>query len=223
MTKKSILGFARGRFIFLAAAMPVLITSAVLTRQPWYELLLALFSVVTLMYLAEGRRAGPACGIFFCLGNGALFFSRQVYGLAVFNTLFGAPVYLFSLIAWSRNQSSNKTVTVKRLSVKQWLLVFCASAMLFLGLFWLLLQVGSNNAALDALTLALFGPALLLLLLRYLEQWILHLCGNFAAMTIWIVAAMGDIHNLNFVVVSVVAAAVNIIGLFSWLELRKEK
>jgi len=222
MTKPSILGFGRRRFVFVVAAMPVLILSGVLTRQPWYETLLALYSVVTLMYLAEGKRAGAACGILFCLGNGALFLSRGVWGLAVFNGLIAAPVYLFSLIAWGRNQNKqNHTVQVKQLTGKQWPLVAGAGAVIFTGLLFLLEHAGSNNPVFDALTLALFMPALVLLLLRYVENWILHLAGNFSAMAIWIISTIDDPMNFNFVVISAVAAAVNVIGLATWLKLKQ--
>jgi len=223
MTKQSILGFGRGRFIFVVASMPLLVASGLLTNQPWHEILLALYSVVTLMYLAEGKRAGAACGIFFCLGHGALFFTRGVWGLAVFNALFAAPIYLFSFIAWGRHKSEDgSTVEVKRLSWKGRGFVLCISAALFVGLFFLLRTVGSANVVLDALTLAVFTPALVLLRGRYLENWLLHLVGNTAAMMIWIINTVQDFMNFNFVLIGAVAVAVNVIGFVTWVKLGRE-
>ena len=229
MTKQTILGFGRGRFVFVVGAMPLLIASGLLTAQPWHEILLALYSVVTLMYLAEGRRAGAACGIFFCLGHGALFFTRGVWGLAVFNALFAAPVYLFSFIAWGRNirrqEAGNRdqgVVDVKRLTIKGRALVLCVSAALFAGLFLLLRAVGSANAPLDAFTLAVFAPALVLLRGRYLENWVLHFLGNAAAMSIWIINTVQDFMNFNFVLIGAVAVAVNVIGFVTWLKLGRK-
>jgi len=223
MTQKTILGFGRKRFIFVAASIPVLLASGLLTGQPWYEILLALFSVITLMYLAEGKRVGVACGIFFTLGHGALFFSRGVWGLAAFNALFAAPIYVFSLIAWGRHQNdTSHTVQVKQLSWKHRALILGVIAALFAGFFLLLRAINSNNALLDAATLSLFAPAIILLRGRYIENWVLHLAGNLTATAIWVVAATQDILNFNFVLIGAVATVVNVIGLMSWVRLRKE-
>ena len=223
MTKQSILGFGRGRFVFVVSSMPLLVASGVLTGQPWHEILLALYSVVTLMYLAEGKRAGAACGIFFCLGHGALFFTRGVWGLAVFNALFATPVYLFSFIAWGKHKSEDSnTVQVKRLSWKGRGLVLCVSAGLFVGLFLLLRHVGSANAMLDAVTLAVFAPALVLLRGRYLENWVLHLAGNATATTIWVINTVQDVMNFNFVLIGAVAVTVNVIGFVTWWKLGRK-
>jgi len=119
MHKKTVLGIRLDRFIFVLASAPVLIACGILTGQPWYETALAVYSVLALMVLAEGRRGGPAFGIAFCLAYGALFFSKQTYGLAFFNTFFGASVYVFSLISWGKHKSGG-AIEVKRLPPKGW-------------------------------------------------------------------------------------------------------
>jgi len=203
--------------------MPVLVAGALITQQPWVELLLALFSVVTLMLLAGGRRLGAAFGVPFCAGNGLLFFSREVYGLAVFNGLIAAPVYLISFIAWGRHKSGDgSTVTIKRLSKKQWALTVLASAAVFCGGFFILRATGSAQPALDAFTLAMFMPALLLLQQRYVENWILHITGNVVSAVIWLLATLQDPMNFNFLLITCTATVINIMGLIGWLKLDKD-
>jgi len=227
MTRKSILGFAPGRFIFVVASMPALVACGVLTKQPWYEGLLAVYSVFTLMYLAEGRRAGPACGIAFCLGYGALFFSKQIYGLAAFNTLFGAPVYLASLIAWGRHMTvgdavgSDRTVQAKKLTPGGWTLSLGASAAGFVGMYLLLRALNSQAALWDSLTLSLVGPGLVLLLLRYVENWVFNLAGSAVVLVLWVINTIADTANLNFILIAALQTAVNAIGLVTWLRFER--
>jgi len=220
MTKKPILGFTPGRFVFILASMPALIVCGVLTKQPWHEMLLSVYSVITLMVLAEGRRAGPACGVLYCLGYGALFFSKQIYGLAVFNTLFGAPVYLASLIAWGRHMN-DRAVEPKKLTAKGWAFALGASIASFAGIFLLLRTVGSQGALWDSLSLSLVGPGLLLLLLRYVENWVFNLAGGVVVLILWVLNAMEDSANLSFVLIAALQVATNAIGLVTWLKMER--
>ncbi len=221
MKEKTILGFGLGRFIFILAAAPVLIACGILTEQVWYEILLAVYSVVTLMYLAEGKRAGCACGMAYCLAYGALFFSRETYGLAFFNTLFGFPVYLFSLISWGKHKSG-ATVAMKKLNGKGWAISLGAGVVAFVGIYLLLRAVHSENAIYDSLSLAFVAPGLVLLLLRYVENWCFNLAGNFVVMILWIVNTKQDIANLSFVLIAALAVAVNAIGFVTWIKLEKK-
>jgi len=221
MTPKNILGFSPGRFAFIVCAAPLLIACGALTKQPWYEILLAVYSVVTLMYLAQGRRAGPACGMFYCLGYGALFLSKQIYGLAAFNTLFGFPVYLASLIAWGKHMN-DRTVRAKKLSTKGWALSLGAGAAAFAGLWLLLRPLGSQGALWDSLSLSLVGPGLVLLLLRYVENWIFNLAGSLAVLMLWVINTMEDISGLSFVLIAALQVATNAMGLAIWLKLERK-
>ncbi|MDR2687754.1 MAG: nicotinamide riboside transporter PnuC [Oscillospiraceae bacterium] len=220
MPKKMILGLTTGRFVFVLASMPALVACGALTKQPWVETLLAVYSVVTLMCLSEGRRAGPACGVFYCLGYGALFFSKQIYGLAAFNTLFGAPVYLASLVAWGKHMSG-RAVRPKKLTRRGWALSLGVGAASFAGVFLLLRAVGSQEALWDSLTLSLIGPGLVLLLLRYVENWVFNLAGSLVVLILWVINTMEDTANLSFVLIAALQAATNAIGLVTWLRLER--
>jgi nicotinamide mononucleotide transporter PnuC len=195
-----------------------LIACGLLTGQAWYEAALAVFSVVKLMCLAQGRRAGCALGVAYCLAYGALYFSRQVYGLAFYHALFAAPVYAASLVAWARHRGERAVVT-KRLGPKAWALALGASLASFAGFFPLLRAAGSQNALWDSLSLSLLGPGLVLLLLRCVENWWFKLAGYSVALILWSVNAARDIANLNFALVSAVTVAVTAMGLANWRRL----
>ena len=220
MKDRPILGLPPARFIFVVASMPLLIACGALTRQPWYETLLSVYSVLTLMVLAEGRRAGPACGMFYCLGYGALFFSKQIYGLAAFNTVFGFPVYLASLIAW-RKHMSGRAVQPKKLSPKGWALALGAGIASFAGIYLLLRALGSQGALWDSLSLSLVGPGLVLLLLRYVENWVFNLAGNLVVLILWVLNTIENTANLSFVLIAAIQVTTNAMGLVTWLKLER--
>jgi len=221
MTKKSILGLPPWRFVFALASMPLLIACGVLTKQPWHEMLLSMYSVVTLMYLAQGRRAGPAFGMFYCLGYGVLFFSKQIYGLAAFNALFCCPVFAASLIAWGKHMNE-KAVEPKRLTPRGWALSLGASAVGFAGIYLLLRALGSQGALWDSLSLSLVAPGMVMLLLRYAENWIFNLAGNTVVLILWVLNTIEDVSSLSFVLIAALQVATNAIGFVTWIKLERE-
>jgi len=81
--------------------------------------------------------------------------------------------------------------------------------------------VGSSNAVVDGFTLPLATMGIILLSLRYVEQWYFNLAANAAVLTLFIVAALADVSNLSFVISSLVFAVSNVMALISWVKMER--
>jgi len=128
-----------------------------------------------------------------------------------------------SFIVWGKHKSGDgSTVTIKRLSKRQWLFTLLVSAALFTSGFFLLRATGSAQPVLDSFTLAMFMPALFLLQQRYVENWILHISGNLVSAIIWLLATLQNPMSFNFLLITGIATAINLIGLTGWLTLEKD-
>jgi len=219
--EKTILGIGLGRFVFAAASAPVLAVCGVLTGQSWYEILLAVFSVVTITYLSQGKRAGCALGTLWSLGYAAVYAARRLVGLAFFNCFVSFPVYAASFFTWKRHRVGH-TVATRRLSPKGWALMVSLCALGFAGCTLLLRKFGLSSAPLlDSLSLSLASSALALLLLRYTENWWFAIAADVVKLALWAVRAAANLADLNFLLIAAVLCAVNIVGLITWLRLHK--
>ena len=219
MTKKTYLGLRPKKALFGAAASFAIIICGLASSQAFYEIIISVFSIMTILYVVEGKWIGCACGIIFCLVYAlAVSFTRQFYGLMVFQLFICMPLYAVSLVNWKKNQNKN-TVAVKRLKANRFILVVVASAAAYCVLFATLQAVGSSNAVFDSLTVIFGMSGMTLMSLRYAEQWYFHLASNLSAVVMWLIKSFESIINLNFLIIALIFAASNIIGLVSWLKM----
>ena len=222
-TKRTYLGLRPGKFIFGIVAFVVIIVSGILSKQVFYEILISLFSVITILYIIEGKLIGCVFGIAFCAAYAVVCYSRELYGLMLFQICMGMPMYAVSVFTWKKNQNSqNKgTVAVKRLPLKKLGLIIGTAFIGYWGILALLTAINSSNAAIDGLTLAFGICGMILLSLRYVEQWYFNIASCASVMILWIIKSIEDISNLNFLIVAIIYVTSNTIGLISWLKMDK--
>jgi len=218
MTEKTYMGLHPGKLL-LGVIMSLAITvCGILSKQIFYEIIISIFSVVTILYVIEGKMAGCVCGVIFCVVYAAVCFTRQIYGLMFFQIFIGIPSYGVSLFTWKKNQAGNR-VAVKRLSAVKLAIITVASFAGYWGLFMLLGAIGSSNVIFDSLTLVFGTCGMVLLSLRYVEQWYFNIAASISVAVLWAFKLTESISNLNFMIVSVVFLICNIIGLVSWIKM----
>ncbi|MCL2813421.1 MAG: nicotinamide riboside transporter PnuC [Oscillospiraceae bacterium] len=220
MSKKKYFGLGFGRLLFAFVSAVIMTVCGLLFGQEYMEIAISAFSVVMLMYLVEGKRAGCACGVIYCVCYSLICFSKGFYGLMVFNLVVGLPMYIVSLFTWKKHKSGD-TVSVRRLSPKSLALVLAGAAAGFGCAYLILMAAASSNAFFDGLTLSLATFGTLLLSLRFVEQWYFNLAANITGLILWIFAALADIANLNFVICTFVFVVSNIMALASWLKMER--
>jgi len=191
-----------------------------LSSQPIFEIMISVFSIVTVVYISEGKLAGCVCGMIFCAAYITISYSRQLYGLMIFEIFIAIPLYFVSLFTWKKNQNRG-AVAVKRLSVKKLIFVIAITFIGYWCAFLLLTTIGSSDIVFDSLTLVLATAGMTLLSLRYVEQWYFNIASNVSIAILWVFKLAESISNLNFFISAVIFVICNIIGLLSWRRLER--
>lgn len=221
MVKKTYLGLGPKKFIMAITMSLAVFICGLLSKQEFYEIAVSALAVVTIIFLSEGKTIGCILGTVYSVAYAAVCFSRQLYGLAFFMAFLVLPLYVISLFTWKKNQNKG-AVEIKRLSAAKLILVIAASVAGYCCIFFVLGKVGSSNAPLDSLTIVFGMAGMVLLSLRYLEQWYFNIASNAAAVVIWAVKSFESASNLNFLIAAAVFVASNVIGLVSWFRLNKK-
>jgi nicotinamide mononucleotide transporter PnuC len=222
MKKTGYFGLSLNKLIFALAAIAVITGSGFLSGQPYAEIAISAFSIVTLMYLVEGKPAGCVFGALYCTAYTVVCYAKGFYGLMFFNAFFAFPMYIIGIFTWNANKKG-ENVAARKLSAKKLLMVLAAAAVVFCGAYFICKATGSSNALFDALTLSLAAVGTLLLALRYVEQWYFNLAANLAVLVLWLIAAISDISNINFVICTSVFVVSNVMALISWLKMEKKQ
>ena len=218
--KKTYFGLGPAKLLLIAALSAAVIACGALSAQKFYEIMLSVFSIITIAYISQGKVTGCVCGIIYSAAYAAVCFSRQIYGLAVFMILLVVPLYIISLFTWKKNQNKG-AVEVKRLPAAKLVLVLIASFAGYWCIFFLLGAVGSSDVLFDSLTLVFGISGMTLLSLRYVEQWYFNIASNVSVSLLWLFKSLEDASNLNFMVVAVIFVASNVVGLVSWIKMEK--
>lgn len=222
MIKKRYFGLSTVKLLLIVVMSAAVIACGLLSAQKFYEIIISVFSIITIIYISEGKIAGCACGMVYSVAYAAVCFSRQIYGLSVYMILIILPLYAISLFTWKKNQNKG-AVEVKRLPAVKLILVLAASFIIYWGIFFLLRAVGSSNIVFDSLTLVFGISGMTLLSLRYVEQWYFNIASNVSVSVLWVFKSVESISNLNFLIVAVIFVVSNVIGLVSWRKMEKNK
>jgi len=223
MAKKTYLGLRPGKILFGVIAFVAVTICGFLSSQPFYEIMISGLSIITIIYVIEGKLAGCVLGIIYCSAYAFVCYSRELYGLMALQVLVCAPAYAAGLVNWKKNQNKqNDTVIVKRLSKLKLFLVIITLCAGYWGVFALLKIAGSANVPVDSLTVVFGISGMTMLALRYVEQWYFHIAANISIVIIWAVKLTESMSNLNFMIAAIIFVFSNILGLISWLRMAKQ-
>ena len=219
--KRTYFGLHAEKLIFSVIMSVVVVICGVLSAQIYYEVMLSVFSIVTIVYIVEGKLVGCVCGAVYCAASAAISYSRQLYGLMLFQIVFAVPLYIASIFTWKKNQNKS-AVEVKRLPLGKLAFVITAAAAAYGGVFFLLKAIGSTNIPIDSLTLILSISGMVLLSLRYIEQWYFNLAANISVVVLWAFKIAESLTNINFMIIAIISTGLNILGLVSWVKMREK-
>lgn len=218
---QTVLGLGIGKLLFFILAALILLLCGLLSKQAVYEIMISILSVITILYIAQGKRIGCALGVVFTILFGIVSLTRQLYGIAAFDFFCGLPSYLFGFFLWKKHQNAACVKARKMSNIKLFLMII-GVGVLFSGFYIILKAMESSQPFFDGLTLVLGLAGMMLLTLRYIEQWYFNMIANFSATILWLIKTIESIENFNFLIISIIAVLVNLIGLISWQKNYKD-
>lgn len=153
-------------------------------------------------------------------------FINGLYGLAIFSVIVYVPSQIYGYISWLKSvNKETKEVEVRgftlKLSIMLTLIVIAGS----FGLGYLLSLIPTQNLAfLDSSSNIINVCAVVLMILRYRECWMIWMFNNTIDLVIWIInAAKGTPNSIMMLLVSIGFATINIYGLYKWIKMEKIK
>ncbi len=154
------------------------------------------------------------------------------YGNAAVYGLCFLPLQLVGWLHWRRigNNEESSQVAAKRLSWKMRGLITLASAVVMVGLWLLLRNVGGHDSEVDAICTVLCVIAQLLLTFAFMEQWFVWIAVNVLTLVMWALSAAASVKaghslasDLNLVICYAFVLINSINGLRVWLALSKDR
>lgn len=112
----------------------------------------------------------------------------QLYGESMLNAFYFFPIQFIGLYAWLKNRgthSDHSKIEVKSLTLKGWAYVGITVVIVSVLYGFFLHEIGSKQAHLDGFAVVLSIVAQVLMVRRYVEQWILWIIVNMITIALW--------------------------------------
>lgn len=168
-----------------------------ISPKNWFNVLDLFVVMVNIDLVARGKMSGIVVGIIECLLYSFVCLKSQLYGEIVKMLGICVPLNIYSIISWKLStrkiqktkykKSDDDEITIKKLSKKQ-MVVYASVFICVVGLCYLLLRflLGQKNALiLGSISLAITILCKVLTAQRFMNSWIVGICGDIICLLMW--------------------------------------
>lgn len=203
---------------------------ALITNNGWLAMIAAIAGIVEPILSAKGKASNWVFGFITVVVYGYISYTHQIYGLAVLNLVFYAPLQIVGFFMWRKSETNNdqsdfEEVKVKVLRPIQ--MLYCSAITIILAIFIgiALQHFNSQMVILNALVFAISVTGQFLMMGRYIEQWHAWFLVNVFSIGIWtinIYQAGGD-GEWNLLAMCIAKLFNSIFGIYSWRKMDKNQ
>jgi len=157
-----------------------------------YTLLSALAGitgVVCVVLVAKGKISNYIWGIANAVAYAAIAWQARYWGEVMLNVLYYLPMQFVGIYFWTRKlNKAEGTVQSKVMTLPQLALMSVLVAAVVYGYSLLLAYLGGEQPLLDSMSTVLSVVAMILMVARYAEQWLLWIVVNVVSVALWLIA-----------------------------------
>lgn len=198
----------------------LIVVFAVWREQPFLKTLPTLITLAVQILNAHADRRTFLLGAANALLYGLSFYSEGIYFSMINAVCISAPMQIYSFFNWRRHSHGNRP-ELKLLGVKR---VFLVIALILAGWgFCLLLPFFRSGSfpAVDALSFAVGIAVTLLVARRYVDSQFFGTANTVISLVLWILLAIKDPANLNYVVISAYNLFRAVEASYNWVRATK--
>jgi nicotinamide mononucleotide transporter len=183
----------------------------------------SLTGIWCVILVAKGKISNYYVGIVNILTYAWVAYSWKFYGEVMLNLMFFLPMQFVGILLWRKHMNSKvKEVKTKIMTQKQrftWFVIAFVT-ILFYGQ-WLA-SLGGNMPYFDSVSTILSIIAMILMVMRYVEQWVLWIGVNVASICLWIYALSNGGTDISVLIMWVAYLVNSVYGLYNWNKLSQQ-
>ncbi len=174
--------------------------------------------IICVVLVARGSIWNYAPGIYNVMGYSWLSFKNGLFGEVMLNAGYFLPAQIVGIFMWKKNLKEGATVVMKKMSwvsTTYWLMLSACGTIIY-GII-LSMITGQNTPFFDACSTVLSVIAMVLMILRYREQWILWIIVDIVSVAMWALRLEDGVEGAPAMLVMWSAYLVNAFyGYYKW-------
>jgi len=194
------------------------------TSLYWGDGLIGITAAITgiwcVLLVAKGKIGNYYVGIINVIAYAYVAYTWQYYGEVMLNLIYFLPMQFVGLYLWKGNmKGNNKAVKVKFMTWKQRIFwaIGSAAVIIIYGIF--LRSINGNLPFLDSTSTVLSVIAMVLMAIRYMEQWILWIIVNIVSIGLWAWAFSQGGTDVAVLVMWTAYLVNSVYGLVNWTRM----
>lgn len=218
--------FTAGEIILQAVSITAIIAAfAIFDRESYLTLAASLIGVVSLIFNAKGNPFGQLLMVIFSLLYGIISYGFSYYGEMLTYLGMTMPMAVFSLISWLKNpyQGNLSEVEVNTISHKEHILMWCITAAVTLGFYFILRALGTANLIPSTISVTTSFIAVYLTFRRSPLYALGYAANDVVLIVLWTAASFERVEYLSVVVCFAAFLANDIYGFYSWQKMKNRQ
>ena len=179
--------------------------------------------MLSVILVAKGKISNYYFGIINVVIYGFISYNSKYYGEAMLNILYFLPMQIIGFMMWRRNNvniDESKEVKAERMTAKEIILWSVLSGIAVIVYEIILKKLNNTLPMADSFTTVLSVTAMILMVKRYIEQWIVWIMIDIVAIYMWLFIKSD--YNITIMWTAYLVNAVY--GLYNWAKLyRRER
>jgi len=178
---------------------------------------------ICVVLVARGSIWNYAPGLYNAAGYSWIAYKNGLFGELMLNAGYFVPAQIIGIFMWKRNLAKGATVVMKKMQpiyTYMWLAISAAGT----GIYGYILSTipGQNTPYFDSCSTVLSVIAMILMMMRYREQWVLWIIVDIISVAMWTYRLHSGIEGAPAMIVMWSAYLVNAIyGWYKWNKLAK--
>ena len=212
LVKSELKGWKPFDVIWLGTATVIILILSLIWKDNTIGIICALTGIWCVILTGKGKLSSFLFGTVNTLLYAYVAFYAKYYGEVMLNLLYYFPTNIIGMIAWRRHfDYDTGEVSKTRLSLRSSLITYLITAVAIILYGLILKKLGGNQPFIDSMSTVISLVAQILLIRRYMEQWILWIVVDVVTVIMWAVNFAhggGDIATLLMWIIYLVNAVI---------------
>lgn len=152
--KKLFSDWTKFEIILLLLSLSIVIISGILCNSTVLTIICSITGILCALTQAKGKAISQFIGLILVILYSILSFQNKYYGETLIYIFIMLPLFVSGIVSWIRNiNKETNTVKENKLTKKEWVILTSISIVLFIGLYYLLKFLNTNQLFVSTLSM----------------------------------------------------------------------
>jgi len=221
--KKLFKGWSILELILLFLGPTTALTVGLVFRSDIFTILASTTGIICALLLAKGLVIGQFVGIVLVVLYSITSYKNAFYGEMIIYIIIMLPMYIWSIVEWSKHKNqTTESIEVNTIKPKEWGIVSVCALVIFIGFYFLLKALNTNELIISTLSVVDNLFAIYLLARRSKYGFVSYIVNDLILIVLWgIPVIQGNLLLMAMLINPCINLINDIYGVVNWSKLQK--